>query len=461
MKEYDWIKNYDGDEDAKKLVGKFFVFQDKQCKVEKDTDGNFFIERDDVDNENREFHACLKKIIFKKDGKIDVEMCIDNKHYTLNITEYKIIQPQESFLQEKNIEQPFNWKSLIQGDLTENNVLNFLNSSQDLTKLNELKNKIINQLAMTLDTELNKKLNKKTRMSATNQNFNKNESVNDGNNEKTNNINIIPKFIVNNNNLDIATNANISSSTNKTSMVIDHLKAEIKQTLEEFMSDITVEQQEPYKPNIVIKNKNNNKITEINISPNNTRPCACNDVKFNIFINGKKYSISYGIVILPFVQNGYTGSKVCKDFLNDVNDYLQDENNKKIFVEQTAGYVKRQIEKGKQINENNEEQNNNIINQKALNIIDKNKELRHENNNVVTDKQKNQNENITNNAEDKKHTAVNTNKNNENDTYHNEDHYIARKIRNCLSTIDCCDCLSLDTGSSIYWRKDNSHFIFE
>ena len=57
MKEYDWIKNYDGDEDAKKLVGKFFVFQDKQCKVEKDTDGNFFIERDDVDNENREFHA--------------------------------------------------------------------------------------------------------------------------------------------------------------------------------------------------------------------------------------------------------------------------------------------------------------------------------------------------------------------------------------------------------------------
>ena len=102
MFEYNWRDDYDGVEDAKLLVGKFFDFQNKQCKVEEDKDGNVFIERGDVNNERRAFYACLKKIIFKKDGKIDVEMCIvdDKITHTLNITEYKTIPPQSPFLQE-------------------------------------------------------------------------------------------------------------------------------------------------------------------------------------------------------------------------------------------------------------------------------------------------------------------------------------------------------------------------
>ena len=99
MLEFQSYENYG--EDAKNLVDKFFDFQNKQCKVEEDKDGNFFIERGDVDNGHKACYACLKKIIFKKDGNIDVEMCMgdDEIHYTLNITEYKTIQ-QSPFCQE-------------------------------------------------------------------------------------------------------------------------------------------------------------------------------------------------------------------------------------------------------------------------------------------------------------------------------------------------------------------------
>ena len=316
---------------------------------------------------------------------------------------------------------------------------------------------------------------------------------------------------------------NIHQDANVNPPACDALETEIKQTLEEFMSDIELTQPTQGKADIVIKNKscvvkNNNKITlqQISISPNNMIPSSRTDVKFDICINEKQYSIPYNNNVLPCVDGGYINK-----FLQKIENYFQNENNKKFFVEKSAKCLKeqieqineennkimleyqnnndiinhnkelsiideneellyynnnividdkhiteaegekhtalntnkkieRQIEKEKQINKDNEEQNDNIINQKALSIIDKNKELRHENNNVVTDKQKNPNENITNNAEDKKYTALNTDKNNENETYHNEDHYIVRKIRNCLSTIGCCDCLSLNTGSSMY-----------
>ena len=174
------------------------------------------------------------------------------------------------------------------------------------------------------------------------------------------------------------------------------------------MSDIELTQLTQGKADIVIKNKNffdkkNNKITEINISPNNMMPTKT-DVKFNIFINGKQYSIPYDNNVLPCIDRG-----CINEFLQKIENYFQNEDNKKFFVEKGAKCLKEQIE---QINEENNkimpkehQNNNNIINHnKELSIIDENEELLYYNNNIVID-----DKHITE-AEDKKHTALNTNK---------------------------------------------------
>ena len=162
MLECNWKDHYDGAEDAGLLVGKFFDFQHKQCKVEKDTNGNFFIERGDVYNKNRNFYACLKKIIFKKNGNIDVEICIgyNKTSYTVEITEYKTIQQQSLLLQEENIVQSFNWKNLNQGDLTKDNVfMLFNNSVKDQQAFNNFKNTLIKQISTVLYYKINQELN--------------------------------------------------------------------------------------------------------------------------------------------------------------------------------------------------------------------------------------------------------------------------------------------------------------
>ena len=513
------------DKDMKDLVDRFFDFHDKQCEVKEDEHDNFFIERDDIDNRRQNwYYACLKKIIFKKNGNIDVEMCIGNNKtsYTVNITEYKTIQPTNDFYQEYSVLQPFNWTNLNQGDLTKDNVFGLFNDAvKDQKAFNSFKDTLIRQISTVFEDKINQKLNQELC----------------GNEQKNNSLMSVDVPMINimmaNDGKENNINQNIHQDANVNPPACDALETEIKQTLEEFMSDIELTQPTQGKADIVIKNKscvvkNNNKITlqQISISPNNMIPSSRTDVKFDICINEKQYSIPYNNNVLPCVDGGYINK-----FLQKIENYFQNENNKKFFVEKSAKCLKeqieqineennkimleyqnnndiinhnkelsiideneellyynnnividdkhiteaedekhtalntnkkieRQIEKEKQINKDNEEQNDNIINQKALSIIDKNKELRHENNNVVTDKQKNPNENITNNAEDKKYTALNTDKNNENETYHNEDHYIVRKIRNCLSTIGCCDCLSLNSGVSLH-GYDNSPYIFK
>ena len=513
------------DKDMKDLVDRFFDFHDKQCEVKEDEYDNFFIERDDIDNRRPNwYYACLKKIIFKKNGNIDVEMCIGNNKtsYTVNITEYKTIQPTNDFYQEYSVLQPFNWTNLNQGDLTKDNVFGLFNDAvKDQKAFNSFKDTLIRQISTVFEDKINQKLNQELC----------------GNEQKNNSLMSVDVPMINimmaNDGKENNINQNIHQDANVNPPACDALETEIKQTLEEFMSDIELTQPTQGKADIVIKNKscvvkNNNKITlrQISILPNNMIPSSRTDVKFDICINEKQYSIPYNNNVLPCVDGGYINK-----FLQKIENYFQNENNKKFFVEKSAKCLKeqieqineennkimleyqnnndiinhnkelsiideneellyynnnividdkhiteaedekhtalntnkkieRKIEKEKQINKDNEEQNDNIINQKALSIIDKNKELRHENNNVVTDKQKNPNENITNNAEDKKYTALNTDKNNENETYHNEDHYIVRKIRNCLSTIGCCDCLSLNSGVSLH-GYDNSPYIFK
>ena len=529
------------DKDMKDLVYQFFDFRNKQFEVKEDKCGNFFIERDDIDNRRQnEYYACLKKIIFRKNGNIDVEMCIgdDEMPYTVNIKEYKTIQPTNDLYQEYSVLQPFNWTNLNQGDLTKDNVFRLLNNNvKDQQAFGSFKKTLIRQISKVFYEKNNQELNQERC----------------GNEQKDNSFMNIGTPIINimtsKDRKEDNINQNIHQDANVNPQACDALETEIKQTLEEFISDIELTQPTQCKADIVITNKkgvikNNNKITEINISPNKYKPCSVNDVKFNIFINGKKYSISHEIDILPFVQNCSMGLKVCKDFLKDVKKYFQDKNNKKKFVETMAKDARSQINKNYKTTQQQEKKNNNIIDNKELNDsaidsveegeiipitktfdykinnienykiieennkiipkehqnnndiinhkkelsiideneklsyynnnividdehitdaedkIDENEELRYKNNNVVTDKQKNPNENITSNAEDKKHTALNTSNSNEDDINHTEDHYIARKTRNCLSTIDCCDCLSLDTMASRNWDANNSPYIF-
>ena len=299
------------------------------------------------------------------------------------------------------------------------------------------------------------------------------------------------------------------------------------------MSDIELTQLTQGKADIVIKNKscvvkNNNDITlqKINISPNNMMPTKT-DVKFNIFINGKQYSIPYDNNVLPCIDRG-----CINEFLQKIENYFQNEDNKKFFVEKGAKCLKEQIE---QINEENnkimpkEHQNNNdIINHnkelndsdienvedgeitqlpKTLNCTINNRQNNNttaqdeittsgkkiEKNNVkqpilvpANDKTQqkvgpdektgnikvNQNRNTTaiqqkndvpkngsmamNNLQTKTYTYNEARY----DTRENNDHYIARAIRHCLSYINCDKHFTLDTMKSRHWERNNSPYIF-
>ena len=152
MKEYNWKEDYDSEEDAKLLVDKFFDFQKYQCKVEKDKDGNFFIEKDDIDNDNRNFFVCLKKIIFKKDGNIDIEMHIGYKPKICSMT------IQDTLNTDSTITKPFKWNQLSQGKLNHNNVVRLFdnNDAKDKTALKNFKQKLKDQISSKLYHEINK-----------------------------------------------------------------------------------------------------------------------------------------------------------------------------------------------------------------------------------------------------------------------------------------------------------------